>query len=198
MLDALTRSDYDNYGAAAALYGTSPDTFRNTLLENSIDPEFMLGFFNGAVAAINGPGSGGTNDINVSISGSSVTPGVDIFFNNFQEGSGFSGVYDPVTGHFIIHPSGDTLLNDGTVPVDLVSQYGGHAEINQQLANQGIDPSGTVGFTVFYDGPGQLSVSWNSGSVNSVNFGNRAAPIEYRQGIIDALHNSTGYTVISR
>ena len=122
----------------------------------------------------------------------------DIFFKNFQEGSGFSGVFDPETGHFIIRPSGDTLLKDGTVPTDLVSQYGGHGTVNSQLAEQGIDTSGTVGFTVFYDSPGQLSVAWNSGSVNGVNFNSYEAPVEYRQAIMDSLERSTGYNVVSR
>ena len=111
----------------------------------------------------------------------------DIFFKNFKEGSGFSGVFDPKTSHFLTRPSGNTLLKDGTVPVDLVPQRGGHGIVNRQLAEQGIDPSGTVGFTVFYDNPGQLSVAWNSGSVNSRNWGNYAAPIEFRQSIMDAL-----------
>ncbi len=122
----------------------------------------------------------------------------DIFFKNFEEGSGFSGVFDPKTGHFIIRPSGNTLLKDGTIPDGLVDQYGGHGTINQLLANQGVDSSGTVGYTVFYEGPEQLSVSWNSFSVNHANFGNRAAPMEFRQTIMDALRNSTGYNVTSR
>ncbi|MCZ7665897.1 MAG: hypothetical protein M5U34_00970 [Chloroflexi bacterium] len=32
---------------------------------------------------------------------------------------------------------------------------------------KGLDSSGTVGYTVFYEGPEQLSVSWNSFSVKS-------------------------------
>ncbi len=67
MLDALARSDYDRYGAAAALYGTAPETFRDTILETLIDPELLLGIFSGAVAAIRGAGNGGVTDINVSI-----------------------------------------------------------------------------------------------------------------------------------
>ena len=122
----------------------------------------------------------------------------DIFFRNYNVGSAFSGVFDPNTSHFIVRPSGSTLLQDGTVPTNLVRQRGGHGDINEQLAQHGIDPSKTVGFTVFYDGLRQLSVAWNSGSVNSLNHGSYAAPVEYRQAIMDALQQSTGYTVISR
>jgi hypothetical protein len=62
----------------------------------------------------------------------------------------------------------------------------------------GVDPSKTVGFVVFYDAPGELSVAWNSGSVNFTNYLDNAAPIEFRQPIMDAIQDVTGFNVTSR
>jgi hypothetical protein len=72
--------------------------------------------------------------------------------------------------------------------------------VNGQLAQQAsdVDPSRTVGFTVFYEANNQLSVDWNSGSVNYLNHGTRAAPMQFRQPVIDAISNATGFNVRSR
>jgi hypothetical protein len=51
---------------------------------------------------------------------------------------------------------------------------------------------------MFYDAPGELSIAWNSRSVNSVNWFDRAAPTEFRQQIMDAIQATTGFNVVSR
>ena len=80
-----------------------------------------------------------------------------------------------------------------------VDQFGGHGTLNDQLAQvEGVDPSKTVGFVVYYDAPGELSVTWRSGSVNRTNFGVPEAPMEFRQPIIDAIQTATGANVGSR
>ena len=66
-LSFVARGDYDNMGAAGALFATSPDTFKGTILETLIDPDLLVGFGYAMGAVIGGgPGSGGNNDINVS------------------------------------------------------------------------------------------------------------------------------------
>lgn len=113
--------------------------------------------------------------------------------------TGFSGVYDPTTGKFAIRPSGNTLLRTGEVPVDRVDRFGGHSQLNDELTrNYGVKPSGTVGFVVYYDAPGELSVTWRSGSVNRQNFYDPAAPVRFRQPLLDDLHAATGTNVRSR
>ncbi len=123
-------------------------------------------------------------------------------FDDFAPSSqtAFSGVYDPATGKLLIRPSGDTVLASGEVPANIVSQYGGHATVNRELAqaNADVNSSQTVGFTLFYDAQNQLSVAWNSGSVNLRNHGGRAAPFQFRQDIMDAIGGSTGFNVRSR
>ncbi len=119
--------------------------------------------------------------------------------DDFAPGAGFSGVYDPTTGMFLIQPSGNTVLKTGAIPENLVAQRGGHAIVNARFAElAGVDASQTVGFTVFYDAAGELSVAWNSGSVNGLNYGSYAAPTRFRQLILDAIKEATGFHVSSR
>ncbi|MCL4870169.1 MAG: RHS repeat-associated core domain-containing protein [Anaerolineae bacterium] len=65
-LDLLTRVDYDNYGVRATLYGTAPDTFKGTIIEQFLDPDLLLGIIYGIGAAIKGSG-GGTNPENIGL-----------------------------------------------------------------------------------------------------------------------------------
>jgi RHS repeat-associated protein len=118
---------------------------------------------------------------------------------NYRPGSAFSGVYDPATETFLVRPSGDTVLADGSVPIGRVHRRGGHGVINNELARSaGADPSRTVGFTVFYESARKLSVEWRSGSVNFSNHRDPEAPAQFRQSIMDALRAATGFEVRSR
>jgi hypothetical protein len=98
---------------------------------------------------------------------------------------GFSGVYDPATDAFHARQSGG--------PNALVDQYGGHAQINQEVFGGSRD---TVGFAVMRGEDGGLQMRWNSRSVNQRNFGDRAAPMEHRDSIMDAIRRATGMEVV--
>ncbi len=110
--------------------------------------------------------------------------------------TGFSGVYDPTTGKILVRPSGNTRLADGSTPTDLVDQYGGHGELNNQIAQMGANTDKTLGFVLIYNSPGQLQIRWNSGSVNTPNYNSRAVPAQFRQQLINTVESSTGLKVI--
>jgi hypothetical protein len=99
------------------------------------------------------------------------------------EGNGFSGVYDPATARFEARLSSE--------PNNLVNQFGGHGVINREVFG---GSNSTVAFTAIVRGAG-LEVRWNSASVNLVNWGARAAPAEFREGILSGLSNATGLSV---
>ena len=96
------------------------------------------------------------------------------------EGNGFSGVYDPATSNFEARLSSE--------PNNLVSQFGGHGVINGEVFG---GSESTVGFTAIVRDEG-LEVRWNSASVNLANWGTRAAPEGFREGILSALREATG------
>jgi hypothetical protein len=110
-----------------------------------------------------------------------------------SEGSGFNGVYDPATGKF------EARLRSGPSPE--AAQFGGHGVINSEVFG---GSRTTVGFVaVVRDGGMEaadggvpsvpsLEVRWNSGSVNSANFGDRAAPMWSREGTLSSLEDATG------
>jgi hypothetical protein len=52
-------------------------------------------------------------------------------------------------------------------------------------------PAKKVGFVVIYKGSGVIQILWNSRSVNQANFGDRAAPQEFRINIRAAVENAT-------
>lgn len=119
-------------------------------------------------------------------------------FNNYEPGSGFSGVYDPETGQFIIRPSGNTPAMPGGEGPTWVEQFGGHGTLNESLAElAGTNPNKTAGFVLIYEGEGRVTIRWNSGSVNVTNFGQRAVPAELRPAIINAIESQTGLSVTS-
>lgn len=98
--------------------------------------------------------------------------------------NGFTGVYDPATGGL------EARLSRG--PNALVGQAGGHGQINREV----FDASGeSVGFVAIRR-EDFLEMRWNSISVNHVNFGNRAAPMEFRQPIMDTIGRMTGLPVV--
>jgi RHS repeat-associated protein len=136
----------------------------------------------------------------------STIPGKGPTINEFKPGeSNFSGVYDPGTGHWHTLPSGTIdnppRLANGRVPMgEIVPRGGGHGTVEGELfvaTKEGIDTFNTVGFTVKHQADGSLLISWDSG-VNALNFGgSRAAPVMYRQRIMDAIKQATGKTVKS-
>ncbi|MEW9531127.1 RHS repeat-associated core domain-containing protein [Microbispora sp. NPDC049125] len=103
---------------------------------------------------------------------------------NIHGSDGFSGVYDPAGRNF------HARLSGGGNP--LVSQFGGHAQINREVFG---GSGSTVGFAVIKGGDGTLQMRWNSRSVNERNFGDRAAPMGHRDLIMDALRAATGMEV---
>lgn len=71
--------------------------------------------------------------------------------------------------------------------------YGGHGQINRDVFG-GSDS--TVGFTAFLNDEGDgFSMGWRSRSVNTRNFGEIEAPMEYRQPIMDIISALTGLPV---
>ncbi len=123
------------------------------------------------------------------------------FFDDYTPGpnTGFSGVFDPATNSMLVRPSGNTLLSDGTVPLGRVGQAGGHGVLNRELAQAAnVDSTNTLGFVLIYEVENTVSIRWNSGSVNIPNYDVRAVPAQYRQQIIDAIQQATGYQVIAQ
>ncbi len=78
--------------------------------------------------------------------------------DEFGTGAGFSGVYDVDSGKFLAHPSGDTLLLNGTKPLNLVDRQGGHQVVNLALSQLlGEDDYNRLGFSMTVDSAGNLS-----------------------------------------
>jgi RHS repeat-associated protein len=109
-----------------------------------------------------------------------------------EEGAAFSGVYDPDTERFRAHRNVPERGPDS--PPDVVNRTGGHGQVN--FEHFGMSRN-TVGFTIFKERDG-LSIGWMSRSVNRRNHGNPLAPMEHRQGIIDAVAEATGLPVWAR
>ncbi|MFI6463160.1 hypothetical protein [Streptomyces sp. NPDC050538] len=99
-------------------------------------------------------------------------------------GEAFSGIYSPSTGKLVAEVSGE-------VPPALMVRNGGHNMINKEVFGCADD---TVAFTAIIteDGP---RVTWKPMGVNAMNHGEREAPNEYRQPILDLLEGSTGMGV---
>lgn len=104
---------------------------------------------------------------------------------NVHGKNGFSGVYDPESSRVYMQVSGG--------PGARVGRAGGHGDINDAIFN-GSDR--TVGFVALLNDEGQVAMRWNSRSVNEVNFGDRAAPMEHRQSIMDEIARMTRLPVI--
>jgi len=115
--------------------------------------------------------------------------------DEFGSGAGFSGVFDPATGKFLAYPSGTTRLANGNAPLNLVSQYGGHGDVNRVLSELlGSTTNNRLGFSMVLDDAGDFAVRFNSRSVNSLNpnFPGRTVPENLRQQILDAIKAATG------
>ncbi len=113
--------------------------------------------------------------------------------------AGFSGAYDPESGKFLARPSGDTLLKSGDVPSGRVDRYGGHGDVLNDLLQlvTGMHDDKALGFVLLYDNESQMSVRWNSGTINIINYRDRAVPGEFRPLILQALKDATGLDRIS-
>jgi hypothetical protein len=121
--------------------------------------------------------------------------------SEFGPPSGFSGVYNPTTRQFLAHPSGETRLLSGAEPQNLVPRRGGHGAVNSQFSGMtGVEPTSNVGFTMFLEQDGSLSIDWLSRSVNGRNpsFPGNLVPESLRPQIIEDISKATGKTVRSR
>jgi hypothetical protein len=115
----------------------------------------------------------------------------------YAPGSGFSGAYNPATGQWVAVASGGATLLSGR-PIQTVPQLGGHAAAEASLVERtGItDTSRNVGFVLLKGEGNTLTIRWNSGQINLRNFGDRAAPSEFRAAIREAVQRETGFEVI--
>jgi hypothetical protein len=121
-------------------------------------------------------------------------------YSSYPRGSGFSGVYDVESRRFLAYPSGETRLINGGMPDNLVSQFGGHADVNNALNELlGSTSNNRLGFSMIMDNSGSFQVKWNSGTINSPNpnFNGRTVPESSRQEILDAIKSATGRNAYS-
>ena len=99
------------------------------------------------------------------------------------------------------YPSGGTRLLTGAQPVNLVPRTGGHSAVNAQFSQlTGAHPTSNVGFTMFIERDGSISVHWLSRSVNGPNpsFPGVLVPQSYRPQIMQTIQQATGRPVRSR
>lgn len=115
----------------------------------------------------------------------------------YTNGSGFSGAYNADTKDWIAVASGDASLTSGK-PIKTVAQLGGHQAAESALiARTGVkDTSKNVGFVLIKQDEKVVRITWNSGVINARNFGDRAAPQQYRDAIKEAVAKTTGFTVV--
>jgi hypothetical protein len=110
--------------------------------------------------------------------------------------SGFSGAYNPATDQWVAVASGDASLVSGR-PIQTVPVLGGHASAEAALVQRtGLADVSQNGFVIIWEGNGTLRITWNSGTVNLRNFGDRAAPAAVRPAIRRAIENTTGCRVV--
>ncbi|MGL4419567.1 MAG: hypothetical protein ACRCZF_02785, partial [Gemmataceae bacterium] len=122
----------------------------------------------------------------------------------YDAGAVLSGVYDPVSGKYILRPSGPTKLKGGGEPMykvgDPQTGQGGHLTLNDDL-DIGIrqfveaDTSKTMGFTVRLEANGELTVSTYSNGVNLPNHRTQEVVGPLRDQLLKDLKDSTGRTV---
>jgi microcystin-dependent protein len=86
------------------------------------------------------------------------------------------------------------------MPDNLVSQYGGHGNVNSALNELlGSTSNNRLGFSMTMDNSGSFQVKWNSRTINSPNpnFNGRTVPEGSRQEILDAIKSATGRNAYS-
>jgi hypothetical protein len=115
----------------------------------------------------------------------------------YNIGSGFSGVYNPVTRQWVALASGESTSLVSGQSIRTVGQLGGHLAAEAELvARTGFaDVSRNVGFVIIREAGNTLRIRWNSGQINLRNFGDRAAPSSVRADILDAVQGCTGVEV---
>lgn len=90
-------------------------------------------------------------------------------------------------------------MADGSVPANLVSQYGGHQAVNDAFSQLlGVKPTSNFGFSFTVEADGALSMGFNSGMINPYNplgNGTRLVQLTYQHQITDAVRNATGMVV---
>jgi hypothetical protein len=143
-----------------------------------------------------GPATGETtnafSNIGVGYSANNATA-----LRDFPPGSGFSGVFNPGTGQFLAYPSGDTRLADGSVPANIVRQYGGHGQVNAVFSRLlRVDPTTNLGFVMTLESDGTISMRFRSRSVNLANpsFQGDVVPRAQQEQIKRAIEAATGRT----
>ncbi|MCH7725022.1 MAG: hypothetical protein IH991_00875 [Planctomycetes bacterium] len=121
--------------------------------------------------------------------------------DEFGSGSAFSGVFDPSSSKFLAYPSGSTRLASGGAPINVVPRRGGHGLVNNVLSDlTGATRTNNVGFTMFLDDAGDISVDFLSRSVNGRNpaFRGNVVPESMQPQILDAIRSTTGRNVRGR
>ena len=118
--------------------------------------------------------------------------------SQYKVESGFSAAYNPKADKYVALASGDASLVSGQ-RIRTVQQHGGTGHLlaeRELVARTGLtDTSGNVGFVVVWKGNGTVQLRWNSGAINERNFGNRAAPDNFRAAIREAVARDTGFKV---
>ncbi len=103
---------------------------------------------------------------------SDITVGTNIL--DYPSGTGFSAAYDSSTSAMEFMPS----INSPTPPEGWVRQFGGHQVVADSMVAKGSKFSDLAGFAVESKLPDELNIiSWNSGIINSENYGNRVKSV---------------------
>ena len=88
-------------------------------------------------------------------------------------------------------------MKNGSIPSDIVSQFGGHKELGEKLAKStGGNLDDMAGFTLISQSNNVMEVRWNSVSLNTSNgFGGQNGQAntlrtEFQNNIMDALRSA--------
>lgn len=113
----------------------------------------------------------------------------------YASGAGFSGVFNRRSHSFLARPSGNAQLANGS-PANAVPRQGGHRVVEQETmpeeCQQGkedaeCDVSGNVGFAAIKRAANKVTVRCISGQVNVRNYGDREAPDEVCDEVVETL-----------
>jgi hypothetical protein len=133
----------------------------------------------------------------VAASGDLSLGGVNI--NDYGPGTGFSGVYNRGTGHYLLRPSS----NDRTaeqIDAGWVARTAGHVEVQNQLhaGELASDSTFDVGFAVIYESSDTLIITFRSSGVNLPNFGDYYPPQDVKDELTAVIsRDAPGMTIIS-
>lgn len=117
-------------------------------------------------------------------------------FDQFSSDQVYSGVYDPNTGIVVIKPS--TAAEP--TPEGFVPRRGGHARLQTELRNEGVNVRDAQAFTLFPGESGNFLIDFFSRGVNGLNpnFPGQTVPPELQAPIRTAVENATGRNVSNR